>query len=445
MKALILHVGDKYTRAIKSIEKINPDFVYFTYNNEYENYINKIIDESNVSFEYKTCLIEDFQSINESYEKSKEIFKELYSEGYELHVGVSNGTKAMVVGLSLASVGYECEFSYVGSVNGGRENGEVKPGHEKVFDEFHPMKRLATIEINRAKNYFNNYLFDESISNLEQAKKYLDDTEIIEIYIKIVKLYQQWDKFENMIEYFNYKRNKDSEAQLGYYLENQIYNEIIYNEKIKQHFTNREPEFVNQIEKNISFLDNKISRDGLIEKGDIYYYLPDLLNNAKRRIDEKKYDDATARLYRASELIAQIRLYELGIIDEKILRNEKIFHIRKLNLLELKKLKAIEFVAKQPDFQNSEEKTFKLTLNNSYQLLSFLGDELAERFLEDNIVKDLLSTRNNSILAHGLNPSNKEKSIELYNKIKEYAGETYNDLEKNMDYSKFPEFVDINL
>ena len=75
MKALIVHVGNKYTRAIKSIEHINPDLVYFIYNEGYDSFINKIIEEINVTFESKTKIIEDFQSIEEAYLISKEIFK----------------------------------------------------------------------------------------------------------------------------------------------------------------------------------------------------------------------------------------------------------------------------------------------------------------------------------------------------------------------------------
>ena len=99
MKALIIHVGNKYSRAIKSIEYINPDLVYFIYNAGYDSYIEKITNESNVTFETRSKIIDNFQSIGEAFSKSKEIFKELKHENFEIHVGVSNGTKAMYSGL----------------------------------------------------------------------------------------------------------------------------------------------------------------------------------------------------------------------------------------------------------------------------------------------------------------------------------------------------------
>lgn len=441
-KALIIHVGNNYSRSVKSIEKIDPDLVYFIYNETHENFMEKIINESPFSFEKRECLIEDFQSIKESYEKSKQIFKELKNENYEIHVGVSNGTKAMVVGLSLASVGYDCEFSYVGSVKGGRdEAGNVIEGGEKVFEEFHPMKQLATIEINRAKRYFNNYQFSESLSYFRKAKKASYNVERMEVYIKIVKLYQCWDKFENMIPYIN-KKNENSETTLDHYLR-LIKKEIDDNENLKEYFYKYEADFMNQIDNNILFLKNKISFKGTIKKGDIYYYLPDLLNNALRRIDEEKFDDATARLYRITELIAQIRLYEHGIIEEKRLEEKKVFHIEKEDIVRNYPMNVIEYISKNRDFQNSEKKTVKLALSEDYELLKILGDELAIKFLDDKDLNNVLAGRNNSILAHGFVPSIEKNTNELFDRLIEYAQETFDNLDNCMKYSEFPKFKDI--
>ena len=443
-KALIVHVGNNYTRAIKSIEKVQPDLVYFIRSESHEKYMELIIKESSETFEKRVMYIEDFQSIKESYEKSKEIFKQLKKEEYEIHVGVSNGTKAMVVGLSLASVGYDCEFSYVGSVKDGRdETGKVKPGSEKVFDEFHPMKQLATIEINRAKRYFNNYQFTESLIYFKQARNSLYNPERMDMYIKIVELYQLWDKFENLIPFTN-KHNQITDTMLGSYLDISIKKEIDNNENLSDYFYKYENDFMIQIEKNIAFLKNKISYKGKIKKRNIYYYLPDLLNNAQRRIDEGKFDDATARLYRVAELISQIRLYENGLIDKKRLEADKVFHIEKMNIVKNYPLNLIEFVSKQPDFQNSDKKTVKLALKDDYEVLKLLNDELAIKFLDDDDLDNALSSRNNSILAHGLKAADGENTKLLYDKLIDYSRETFDDLDNCLEYSKFPKFRDMD-
>ena len=442
-KALIVHVGNNYTRAIKSIEKVKPNLVYFIYTKTHEKYIDLIIDESSKTFEKKLKLISDFQSIKESYEKSKAIFKELKKEEYEIHVGVSNGTKAMVVGLSLASVGYDCEFSYVGSVKSGRDKtGKVKPGNEKVFDEFHPMKQLATIEINRAKRYFNNYQFSESLFYFEKAKESSYNTERVDMYIKIVKLYQIWDKFENMISYINNKNNY-SETTLQYYLKTMVQKEINDNENLKEYFYTNERDFMNQMDKNIIFLENKISTKGKIIEEDIYYYLPDLLNNAQRRIEEEKFDDATARLYRTAELISQIRLYEHNLIEKKRLMDHKVFHIPKEELVNKSNLKSSQFISPRPDFQNYKNETLKLSLKENFELLWCFDDKLAIKFLKDKKLDNLLSNRNNSILAHGLIPADGEDVILLFEKLIDYSRKTFCELDECMEDAKFPKFRDI--
>ena len=441
MKALIIHVGNKYNRAIKSIENTIPDLVYFIYNEDYEEYIDKIIKESNVTFVKRTCLINDFQSITESYEKSKKIFKELENENYEIHVGVSNGTKAMVVGLSLASVGYECEFSYVGSVEGGRENGEVKQGSEKVFEEFHPMKQLATIEINRAKKYFNNYQFDESLFYFNKARSYLDDTKKMDMYIKIVNLYQTWDKFENMISYEGKKRKSNS--PLNYYLQTQIQKEINDDEDLKKYFYENESQFMEKLDKNIKFLEKKISKNGFIEDNDIYYYLPDLLNNAYRRIEEGKYDDAVARLYRAIELIAQMCLTKHNVINEKNLWGNAEFSINISDIESKNKIEVDEVLATFSDYNKSKnfgKNTFKLASKNSYELLESLGSQFATDYLNDEQLNINIGSRNRSILAHGLQPIDKDKAVELYSQVLKYAKRALPDLVEYMDMADFPKF-----
>lgn len=441
-KALIIHVGNAYGRSAKSIEKIKPDLVYFILTENYRKFLDKIIEESQDSYEKRECIIKDFQSIMESYEKSKKIFKELKNEEYEIHVGVSNGTKAMVVGLSLASVGYECEFSYVGSEENGRKDGDVKKGFEKVFDEFHPMKQLATIEINRAKRYFNNYQFSESLFYFEKAKESSYNTERADMYIKIVKLYQIWDKFENIIPYINNKNN-DSETTLNYYLKTMIQKEINKNENLKEYFYTNERDFMNQIDRNIIFLENKISSKGKIIGEDIYYYLPDLLNNAERRIEEEKFDDATARLYRTAELISQIRLYEHDLIEKKRLTDNKVFHIPKEVLVSKSNLKSSQFISPRPDFQNYKNETLKLSLKENFELLWCFDDKLAIKFLNDKKLDNLLSNRNNSILAHGLIPADGEDVILLFNKLTDYSRKTFCELDVCMEDAKFPKFRDI--
>lgn len=441
--SLIVHVGNKYSRAIKSIEYVKPDLVYFLYTEGYGKFKENIINECEHSFDYKEKIIDDFQSIDEVYSAARAIFKELNGK-YRIYVGVSNGTKAMVAGLSLASVGYNCEFLYVGSTPGGRDEegtGEVLPGHDAVLSEFHPMSKQAFFEINRAKRYFNDFKFDDAITYFKQAEEVLEDKKRVQMYIKITQLFKFWDKFETHVIFSDSNKN----FSLDGYLKKQILEEISFHEDLKEYFIREENNFLGQLEKNFEFLDKKISKRGVILENDIYYYLVDLLNNAHRRIKEEKYDDATARLYRISELIAQIRLLEIGLINKNVLKDNKVFHVDKKALIETNNIEAIEFAKTKYDFQNLNEKRLKFSLKESYELLKYFDDALAKQFLDDKKVDNVLSSRNNSILAHGLNPANKEDTIGLFYKLIEYAREVFPELDKYIDYATFPQFEDLGL
>lgn len=450
--ALILIVGNKYHRALNAIENVHPDIVYFIRSQTYEKFKKKILNKSQVKFETREKIIIDFQSIDETYNVSKEIFQELSKENCNIKAAISNGTNAMVSGLVLASVAYDCELLYVGSDSKGRDHkGEVKPGHEVILSSFNPMKKQATLEISKGKRYFNRYQFEDAIENFELAKEVLDDKKLVEIYIKLAILFKYWDKFDNYVIYKHPKRG-DSSTRLNYYLSEHILKEISSDKQIEDYFSNKEKLFYDQLKFNERFLNKRIKfskKKCIIDKTNIFYYLVDLMNNASRRIEKKRYDDATARLYRSSELIAQIRLLnEYDLIDENNLRENYIFHIDKLKLIDTKNLIAISYVANVLDFRDTEKKTVRLSLSQDYNLLNYMDDELAQDFLEDDI-QNLLSTRNNSILAHGLNPSDKEDTISFLKAVEKYARETSIvdpcEFDKYYEYSKFPKFNDIEL
>jgi CRISPR-associated protein (TIGR02710 family) len=119
-----------------------------------------------------------------------------------------------------------------------------------------------------------------------------------------------------------------------------------------------------------------------------YELVSDLLRNAERRAVQKHYDDAIARLYRATELFAQIRLekeygYRTGDLGlnqlPEDLREEYTGHTRADKLI--------------------------LGLRDDYNLLSKLGDPIGSVFkVREARIIDALTRRNSSIGAHGLIP-----------------------------------------
>jgi CRISPR-associated protein (TIGR02710 family) len=150
------------------------------------------------------------------------------------------------------------------------------------------------------------------------------------------------------------------------------------------------------------------------------YYIADLLNNAERRAEESKYDDAVARLYRTIELIAQYKLRRDYRIDASNAEVEKIPPqlLQKWNI-------------------PRDQKTIKLALNSSYELLDSLGDPLGQRYKNDRKLKDLLSKRNMSILAHGQTPITRQVYMQLHKKTLEYAENIIKNLRQLIENSRF--------
>lgn len=484
--ALILIVGNKHNRVVEAINHIDPDLIYFLHTKKYRSILDKIMEETDIGEkDKKYMIIKDFQSINESYKKSSTIFKELSNGNYDIYVAISNGTKAMLSGLILASSTYDCNLLYVGSDENGRSpQGEVLPGHEEIRSEFNPMKEQANLELEKGKQFFNSYQFDYALENFKLAKKY-SNKKIMDIYINIARLYQSWDNFEDKITHD--VNGREIKPRLGRFLENHILDEINKDEEIKNYFKTNEKTFYSQLKCNKRFLDKKIHhRKCIVDENNIFYFLVDLVNNAHRRIEMGRYDDATARLYRSMELIAQIRLLKkFELIDARKLEYDRVFHIRKDKLNEFLENEKnpikenldynipsnkiseddekvyennkiycineedIDFITIKDDYKNHKKTTVKLDLEEDYELLKALNDKFAFEFFENKTINNNLSARNNSILAHGLKTTKKESTEAFYLHLMRYAKEisiiSEYEFEKDFEQSSFPKFKDINL
>ncbi len=115
-----------------------------------------------------------------------------------------------------------------------------------------------------------------------------------------------------------------------------------------------------------------------------YEIIQDLLMNAERRAAQSRYDDAVGRLYRALELLAQVRLLHK-------------YQIATGNL----------DLAKLPEAIKEKYKDHaKLPLLHSYELLAQMdSDPVGEIYQQNkNKIQDILQKRNKSLFAHGFRP-----------------------------------------
>jgi len=128
-----------------------------------------------------------------------------------------------------------------------------------------------------------------------------------------------------------------------------------------------------------------------------YELVEDLLLNVERRAVSSKYDDAVARLYRAFELLGQLRLMiQFGL---------------KTSNIDLNKLP--ENLKKEYEQRKNGQGRIELGATQTYALLDKLGDEIGKDYnkVKNKILNQGLGVRNLSILAHGFKPiSEKEHS-----------------------------------
>ena len=150
------------------------------------------------------------------------------------------------------------------------------------------------------------------------------------------------------------------------------------------------------------------------------YLIADIINSAKRRgAIGFRFDDAVGRLYRVMELIAQYGLKSHGITDTANVDPMMIDE-------ELRK-----------KWHEYGSEPLKLGLQKSFQLLANKGDKLGLAYEQDNSLRDLLGRRNNSILAHGLDPVAKDVYEELLDKASNYASMVVPNLDQLCQDSEF--------
>jgi len=397
MKTLIISVGTgtKPTKqAVKSlanaitfsIKHHNPDKTIFIVSEQsLETTLPKILQKTKLKPEnYETVLIENPDDIQKIYETLQPKFRQTKRKSDQIAVDYTSGTKAMTSALTILGTIYEVNaLSYI---TGERKGGIVQAGTEKL-NIVQPYFATTEQKIKTAIRFFNKHQYNATIEILKQIQKNIKAPKItkrIKPLLQLARAYAEWDKFQHQ-KAFNIIRKIDKKELNG----NKRFLGLLTN-TLKQ---NQKPE---------------------------PFYIADLINNAKRRSEEKKYDDAVARLYRTIELIGQYQVRTKLGIDPSNAKPENI----------PKKL------LNQWKTEPTQEK-LKLGLRKCYELLNAKNNPLGEKFCNDKKLQNLLSKRNASILAHGTTPVEQENYENLLKKTIEYAQIAVEKLEQLIEESRF--------
>jgi len=407
-KALVMTVGIGVGRdgarslahgLCRSIKANNPAFILFCVTKEsrktVEEYLfrdfRKELSRWIENKKYDFLMISNPNDVEETFEEINEAVKKLVQDGYEIVVDFTSGTKAMSVAAVLVAIKNLADISYV---QGKRREGVVAEGTERVTYLSPKQSTFEIIYEPMIRALFNSYQFKaclDLINRLKEKSFTGANQEKIDMMMRLTKGYYLWDLFEH-----------EKAAEI----------------LIKMEIPPENKAFLGEL--------SSKKREGK----DVYKLLiADLINNAKRRIEEGKFDDAVARLYRTIELIAQYALKkDCGILTDDVDLN-----------------KVPESLRDKLESRRDDRGRIKIGLHLAYELLDALGHKLGRLFMEDKRLQDLLRRRNYSILAHGLEPVSEEVARELLEKTIALAKEIIDPkrLEVYIKNSKFPKIGNV--
>lgn len=386
-----------------SIQKIYPDYIVFfcsDLSTRTIDYITELFEADDDEFiegqDYEIVVLDQIDNFNSCFEAFELKIWELdllAEEKHEIIMDYTSGTKTMSAAMACCGMFYSKDLI---TISGDRRNGVVSSGTEsiqyqnlyKVYDKFALM---------RVRNYFNANRFYTASEILENV---VDESINTENMMNLVKGYFLWDNME-FEEAYEHLRKLDLN---GFEL-SEIKDDLKFNLKALGAIVRSPHENLKNC-----------------------YILASLINNSIRRAEEYKYDDAIARLYRAFELIAQIRLssYRLNSsdIDTDILLENNVSQ------------EFIDGLEKTRD-----EGKIRIGLIKDFELLDALDDDLGKYFAENrNRINNLTKKRNNSILAHGLESLDKEDFEEFEEVVESLARKLDKDMGKFLNQTRFAKF-----
>lgn len=310
-------------------------------------------------------------------------------------VDYTGGTKVMTAALIMASIGEPFRFNYVGGDLRNKDNvGTVIDGHEKMYPEMSPWAIFAEEERRQVVTLFNNRRFSSTVKIIDMCHENLPAR--IRHYFDFGRSLSEgfllWEQFDHKSAIT--ELNKGTKSL-------ETYMDIYPDETLNV--------FSRQCRECKDFLNRLLSHThGMTRPHRVL--VTDLLNNARRRIQDYRYDDAAARMYRALELYGQVIFEEVARCSNDRVPPETIPE----NLRE-------EFVKK---YLNPGDRVLKLPLTATFRCLESMGHEEGIRFFKKlPEIKKIQNNRNYSILAHGIKPISQKGVNSIFDIVTDFIGE----------------------
>lgn len=340
--------------------------------------------------------IKDIDDFQEFYKKISNQINDY--KNYNIKIDYTSGTKTMTMAASIAASENNLELIFVSG----------KRGNKNIVEkgtEFIRRQNLSKVHfdktINDVQECFNHYRFKEGIDLLDNlADTGVDGLEFIKkVNALLLATYNYWDNFNH-----------------------QVANVAFSNGFIKKLSDN-------QVKANHKALNIICDENNPLNQK---YALASMINNAIRRSEEGKYDDAIARLYRCMELISEIILkeYDINPRDVDVNKVKEISENAHKNIMG-KLIRGHNSQLRMPG------------VDSNFMLIHELnGFNKVGQYYYDNRDKfiNALQLRNNSILAHGLEMMDEDDYNEFEELILNLAELIDENMDKYIEETRFPKW-----
>lgn len=338
---------------------------------------------------WESFVIDDPQDIRKTCQQLQRLFQERVApqsaEGWETVVDFTGGTKVMSAAMATTAASFgKCHLSYVGGRDRSEAGlGEVVSGAEEIIQSYDPWEASGLRAVDEADALLRNHAFTSAATVLKRTLPFLSDPEQkdkLNAAATLADALSDWDRFRfgDAVERCKQVKRKQPllESTFGSLRTAEIMRQV---EVLLAHCSSLLAEPIDGVP--------RLTRDLIL----------DLLANAQRRYDEGRWDDATARLYRAIEAIAQLRLDERGLKTSAI------------------PVESLPPALKAKCAPSADHGLVKLGLQDAWELLGQLADPIAPVFRQrfGDPMKSPLTARNESILAHGFSPVSQATAKQL--------------------------------
>lgn len=396
-KLMIMSLGGSPEPLITSIDAHRPEKIFFLASHDSVALAGEILKgrEPKPAAVYE--ITDDPNSMFESYKAARRCVDRAVKTGAlpeDVVVDYTGGTKVMTAALILATIGRPYRFNYVGGEQRNKNGlGTVIDGCEKMFAEMNPWSVFAEEERRQVVTLFNRRRY----SAVDEIIRIASERELpreIDEYFRFIRPLAAGFLFW---EQFSHEKAEEAIGKGMKYLNDYLRN---YGDSQLEPFAATVGRCKEQLDRIIRETSNLKKLHPIL--------VDDLLNNARRRLADGRCDDAAARIYRALELYGQIEFERVaGCLNSNVPKDAIPETLRD------------EFISRYADPQSG---AIKLPLHATFRYLKETGQASGNRYFENiKAIKKIQSSRNDSILAHGINPVSDNAGRSIFETVSRFV------------------------